>query len=216
MSFGEMVIFSIEIIGTIAFAISGAMVGINKKMDVFGVCVLGVTTAVGGGMIRDVSLGMIPSALLRPVYIEVSIITTLVVFLVVYFRKVQSKKRYKVIYDNIFMAMDSLGLGIFTAVGVTKGINSGYVESTTLLVFLGAITGVGGGLLRDVMAGVRPYILTKHIYASASIVGAFVFIWTFIAVGEIFAMFSCTVVVVVIRYLARHFEWNFPHIEMEM
>ncbi len=216
MGLSEIVIFIIEIVGTIAFAISGAMVGINKKMDIFGVCVLGGTTAVGGGMIRDVSLGMIPNSLLNPVYIEVSIITTLVVFFVVYFRTVQSKTRYKVVYDNIFMAMDSLGLGIFTAVGVSKGISSGYIESTTLLVFLGTITGVGGGLLRDVMAGVRPYILTKHIYACASIIGAFVYIWTYIAVGEIFAMFCCTVVVVVIRYLARHYEWNLPHIEIEL
>ncbi len=216
MDYVEIVVFIIEIIGTIAFAISGAMVGINKKMDVFGVCVLGVTTAVGGGMIRDVSLGMIPNSLLNPIYIEVGIVTTLVVFLVVYFRKVQSKTRYKAVYDNIMMAMDSLGLGVFTAVGVSRGISSGYIDSTILLVFLGTVTGVGGGLLRDVMAGVRPYILTKHIYACASIVGAFVYIWVFNVSGEIFAIVCSTVVVVVIRYLARHYKWNLPHIEMEL
>ncbi len=216
MGFEEMIIFIIEIIGTIAFAVSGAMVAINRKMDIFGVCVLGVTTAVGGGMIRDVCLGMVPNSLLQPIYIEVAIITTLVVFLVVYFRKVQSKVRYRKVYDNIMMAMDSLGLGIFTAVGAAKGVNNGHVDSTLLLIFLGAITGVGGGLVRDMMAGVEPYILTKDIYACASIVGAFAFVWSYRAFGEVFAMICCTVVVVVIRYIARHYQWNLPKIEMEL
>ncbi len=215
MDYVEIVVFIIEIIGTIAFTISGAMVAINRKMDIFGVSVLGVTTAVGGGMIRDISLSTIPNSLLKPVYIEMSIITAIVVFVFVYFSKVQSKGKHKVMYDNIMMAMDSLGLGIFTAVGVSKGISIGYADSTLLLVFLGTITGVGGGLLRDIMAGVQPYIFTKHIYACASIVGAFVYIWVYSIFGEIFAMFGSTVVVVVIRYLARYYEWDLPRIEMK-
>ncbi len=215
MGLETMIIFIIEIIGTIAFTISGAMVAINKKMDVFGVCTLGVTTAVGGGMIRDISLSLIPNSLLKPVYIEVSIITALIVFAVFYFRKVILQVRNKVLYDNIMMAMDSLGLGIFTAVGVDKGIDNVNVDSIVLYVFLGAVTGVGGGLLRDVMAGVRPYIFTKHVYASASIAGAFTYVWTYNSFGEIPAMFSCTVVVVVIRYLARHFKLNLPLIDLE-
>ncbi len=215
MGLEEVVIFSIEIIGTIAFAISGAMVAIKKGMDILGVCTLGVTTAVGGGMIRDLSLNMVPNSLLNSIYIEVAIVTTIVVFLVVYFRKVESAERYKVIYNSVLMAMDSLGLGLFTALGVLKGINSGYVDNTTFLVFLGTITGVGGGLLRDMMASVRPYIFTKDIYASASIAGAFVFVFMYRAFGEITAMICCTTAVVVIRYLAKHFSWNLPIIKIE-
>ncbi len=215
MGLEAMVIFIIEIFGTIAFAISGAMVGINKKMDVFGVCVLGMTTACGGGMIRDVSLSMIPSSLLKPVYIEVSILTCLVVFVIYYFRKNVFNLRNKVLYDNIMMAVDSIGLGVFTAVGVDKGIDNANVESLLLYVFLGTITGVGGGLLRDVMAGVKPYIFTKDIYACASIVGAFVYVWTYNAFGELSAMASCTTVVVAIRYLARHYKWNLPCIDLD-
>ncbi len=215
MDYVDIVVFIIEIIGTIAFAVSGAMVGINRKMDVFGVSVLGVTTAVGGGMIRDISLNMVPNSLLEPVYIQVSIITTLILFIAVYFSKVESKGKHKIVYDNVMMAMDSVGLGIFTAVGVAKGISNGYVDNTLLLVFLGTITGVGGGLLRDVMAGVQPYIFKKHIYACASMIGAFVYIWTYIAFGEIKAMIFSTLVVVVIRYFARHYKWNLPRIIME-
>ncbi len=78
------------------------------------------------------------------------------------------------------LVMDSIGLGIFTVVGVNTGISHGYMEYTFLLVFLGTVTGVGGGLLRDVMAGVPPYILVRHIYACASIVGAIVCVILFI------------------------------------
>ncbi len=215
MGFDEMIIFIIEIFGTIAFAASGAMVGINKKMDVFGVCVLGITTACGGGMIRDISLSMIPSSLLKPVYIELSIVTSLVVFVIYYFRKVVFNMRNKALYDNIMMAVDSLGLGIFTAVGVDKGIDNAHVESLLLYVYLGTVTGVGGGLLRDIMAGVKPYIFTKHVYACASIAGAFVYVWVYDAFGEISAIVSCTVVVVIIRYLARHYKWNLPRIDLD-
>ncbi len=215
MGFDVTVIFIIEIIGTIAFAASGAMVAINRKMDIFGVCILGLTTAVGGGMIRDICLSMIPNSLLKPIYIYISILTALIVFMVVYFIKFDYRMKYKSVYANIMMAMDSLGLGIFTAVGVAKGIDSGYAESTLLLVFLGTVTGVGGGLLRDVIAGVKPYILTKDIYACASIVGALIYILTYKTIGEIFATICATVVVVVIRYLARYYRWNLPIIEVE-
>ncbi len=215
MGIEDTIIFIIEILGTIAFSISGAMVAIKRKMDIFGVCVLGVITAAGGGMIRDISLNSLPNSLLNPVYIEVSIFTTVVVFFIVYFRKIEYSEKYKKLYNNILMAMDSIGLGIFTAVGVSKGINSGYVESTTLLVFLGTITGVGGGLLRDIMAGVVPYIFKKHIYACASIAGAFTYVWTYRAFGELYALIYCTALIVVIRYVARYYELNLPYVDME-
>ncbi len=216
MGLEEIIIFIIEIIGTIAFAMSGAMVGINKKMDIFGVCILGVTTAVGGGMIRDTLLNKIPYSLQHPIYVEISVATTIVVFIFVYFKKAEYKESYRALYYNLMMAIDSLGLGVFTAIGVSKGITSGYEESTLLLVFLGAITGVGGGLIRDIMAGVRPYIFTKHIYACASIAGAFTYIWVYRTSSEVFALISSTAVVVVIRYLARYYKWNLPYIEIEL
>ncbi len=215
MDFDQSIIFFIEIIGTIAFSASGAMVAINKKMDVFGVCILGVTTAVGGGMIRDICLSMIPNSLIKPIYIQVALITALVIFTVVYFIKIETKIQYKHILDNIMMAMDSLGLGIFTAMGVAKGIDNGLSENTLLLVFIGTVTAVGGGLLRDIMAGVKPYIFTKHIYACASIIGTFAYIWTYRTLGELFAIINATAIVVVIRYLARHYKWNLPVIKME-
>ena len=158
MDIQGLIVFCMELAGTIAFAASGAMVGINCGMDIFGVCVLGVVTAVGGGMTRDVILGNVPGALMRPVYVSIAIVTALVVFLVFYFKRNLLQGKVGVLYDRVMMVMDAVGLGIFTVVGVTTGISNGYLENTFLLTFLGTLTGVGGGLLRDMMAGVRQQV----------------------------------------------------------
>lgn len=109
--------------------------------------------------------------------------------------------------------MDSIGLGIFTVVGVNKGIQMGYMDSTFLLVFLGTITGVGGGLLRDMMAGVPPYIFVRHVYACASIVGAIVCVFIHRMFGAVEAMIVASASVVLLRYLAAHYHWNLPRME---
>ena len=108
--------------------------------------------------------------------------------------------------------MDSIGLGIFTVVGVNTGISHGYVDYMFLLVFLGTITGVGGGLMRDMMAGVPPYIFVKHIYACASIVGAVVCVYMNRFVGNVEAMMVACFVIILIRYLAAHYRWNLPRL----
>ncbi len=204
------IVFCMELAGTIAFAASGAMVGINCGMDVFGVCVLGVVTAVGGGMTRDVILGNVPGALIRPVYVSVAIGASLLVFSVLYFKRNILQGKVGVLYDKAMLVMDSVGLGIFTVVGVTTGISNGYLGNTFLLTFLGTLTGVGGGLLRDMMAGVPPYIFVKHIYACASVAGAISCVWIYRGFGQIPAMVVSSILVVVIRFLAAHYRWNLP------
>ena len=213
MDIQGIIVFCMELAGTIAFAASGAMVGINCGMDVFGVCVLGVVTAVGGGMTRDVILGNVPGALIRPVSVSVAIGTSLLVFLVLYFKRNLLQGKVGVLYDKAMLLMDSVGLGIFTVVGVTTGIGSGYLENTFLLTFLGTLTGVGGGLLRDMMAGVPPYIFVKHIYACASVAGAISCVWIYREFGQIPAMVVSSVLVVVIRLLAAHYRWNLPRVK---
>ena len=208
-------IFCMELAGTIAFAASGAMVGIHCRMDIFGVCVLGVMTAVGGGMTRDVILGNVPGALVKPVYVLAAVITALFVFIVLYFRKNVLKGRFGIVYDRIMLVMDSVGLGIFTVMGVMTGIKEGYMENVFLLTVLGTLTGVGGGLLRDMMAGQPPYIFVKHIYACASVVGAVSCVWIYRIFGQLPAMVTASALVVVIRFLAAHYRWNLPRIRME-
>lgn len=161
MNIQNLLLFLMELIGTIAFAASGVMVGIRKNMDLFGVCVLGTVTAVGGGMIRDIVLCQVPSALLEPVYVETSVITAFLIFGFLYFKADKNAARFYNSYDRMMQLMDAIGLGIFTAVGVMTGIKQGYTDNTFLLAFLGTVTGVGGGLLRDMMAGNSPYIFVN-------------------------------------------------------
>lgn len=207
-------IFIIEIIGTIAFASSGAMVGIKKQMDLLGVCVLGMTTAVGGGMIRDLILGVTPPVMFQnPTYALLAIAFSVLIFCSMYFfqNKLTNSKFYEV-YDKMMMIFDSLGLGLFTVVGVTTAINIGYETTGFLQIFVGVLTGVGGGVLRDIMAGNTPYIFVKHVYASASIIGAVVCVLIELWFGELPAMLIGAVAVFIIRILAAHYKWNLPRI----
>ena len=130
MDMQSVIVFSMELMGTVAFAASGAMTGINCKMDMFGVCVLGVITAVGGGMTRDVFLGNVPGALTKPVYVIAAVATAIVVFALVYFKRNLLQGTVGVLYDRIMLIMDSIGLGIFTVMGVMTGIGQGYLDNT--------------------------------------------------------------------------------------
>ena len=206
--------YIMEIMGTIAFAASGAMVGIRKRMDIFGVCVLGFVTACGGGMVRDVILGIAPPNVFRnPDYALVAVVTSMVVFAVIYVKRDVMDGSFKVVYDKTMLIMDTIGLAIFTVVGVNIGIQQGYLDKIFLLTFAGTITGVGGGLMRDVMADQPPYIFVKHIYASASVVGSLVCVYMYRAFGAVVSMVVSSAVILLIRYLAAHYHWNLPHID---
>jgi len=208
-------IFVLEIIGTIAFASSGAMVGIKKQMDLLGVCVLGMTTAVGGGMIRDLILGVTPPVMFQnPTYALIAIAFSVLIFCgLFFFQNKLTNSKVQGAYDKLMMIFDSLGLGLFTVVGVTTAINIGYETTGFLQIFVGVLTGVGGGVLRDIMAGNTPYIFVKHVYASASILGAIVCVLVELWFGELPAMLIGAAVVFVIRILAAHFKWNLPSIK---
>ena len=158
-------------------------------------------------------LGIIPpNVFTNPVYALVATITSCVVFLAFYWKRQLLEGHMRLTYDRVMLVMDSIGLGIFTVVGVNTGIRSGYMDNVFLLVFLGTITGVGGGLMRDMMAGVPPYIFVKHIYACASIVGAVVCVYMNRFVGNVEAMMVACFVIILIRYLAAHYRWNLPRL----
>lgn len=208
----QFIIFALEIVGTIAFAISGAMVGVEKRMDLLGVVILGVAVAVGGGMIRDIVLGLVPAALTNPVYTTIAIVVALLVFLFFYGNRHEFGNRWSLFYEKLMLVMDAVGLGIFTVVGISAGIREGYADSTFLLTFLGVITGVGGGLLRDMMASIPPYIFTRHIYASASILGALLYIVLYRAVGELPALIVSPLFVVGVRIISAKYKLNLPRL----
>ena len=209
------IIFIMEIIGPIAFASSGALTAMKRNMDIFGVNVLAIITSVGGGCMRDLIIGRTPPVMfIRPVYAVVAMITCNLLFLIFYWNKKLLTNSFMVAYEKLMLILDAIGLGIFTVVGVSAGMNTEYQNNLFLIVFLGVITGVGGGVLRDILATQKPYILVKHVYACASLLGALVcaLLWSF---GNIPAMFIGTAVVLLIRLLAMKFHWNLPRLHTE-
>ena len=129
--------FILEMAGTIAFAASGAMVGAQRGMDIFGICVLGVVTAVGGGATRDIILGIVPPGMFQnPIYTIVATVTSCIVFAIMYWKQELLEGENRLVYDKIMLVMDSVGLGIFTVVGVNTGIRQGFADNTFLLVFV--------------------------------------------------------------------------------
>ena len=198
----------LEIIGTVAFAVSGAMTGLSKKMDIFGVVILGLTTAVGGGMIRDLVLGLTPPAMFtNPIYAAVAAVVSVIVFLPAVRRWLTAYGRVR---EILMLVMDSLGLGVFTVVGIQRAYTATEHRGLFRLVFVGVVTGVGGGLLRDVMAGQTPYIFVKHVYASASIIGAILCAALWAPLGATMAMILGASVILAIRLLAAHYHWSLP------
>lgn len=204
----QTLVLILELIGTVAFAVSGAMTALKKHMDVFGVAILGVVTAVGGGALRDIVLGITPPTMfIKPVYAGVAVVVSLVAFLPWVRKYLLENHRF---YEIIMRVMDSLGLAIFTVMGIDRAYSLNGDYKFFLLVFVGVITGVGGGLMRDIMAGNTPYIFVKHIYACASLMGAVVCVALLKPLGEMSAMIIGAVLIFAIRLLAAHFKWSLP------
>jgi uncharacterized membrane protein YeiH len=211
MAVPKIVVLVLELIGTVAFAFSGATVAMKKNMDVFGVLVLGAVTAVGGGVMRDIILGITPPAMFKnPIYVGTAAVTTLILFILVYYKSNVWNSEYMLFSVKLINLCDSIGLGVFTVLGINTAISAGYRENWFLLVFVGAVTGVGGGIMRDVLAGYMPTVLVKQIYASASIAGAVCYVILQNYIDNSVAMLIGAVVIVTIRLLAVKFQWNLP------
>ncbi|MGN1480957.1 trimeric intracellular cation channel family protein [Porcipelethomonas sp.] len=209
----DIIIFIMEIAGTAAFAVSGAVTAVKNRMDLLGVNVLAVITASGGGVLRDIILGVTPPRIFTDyLYIIISLITANIIFIILYIT--QNNKSGAVLtelYDIIMKIFDTIGLAVFTVTGINAAIELGY-DSFMLLTFSGVITGVGGGTLRDIIANRRPYILVKHVYACASALGASAFYFVRLYFGFIPGACTCFMLTVSIRVLAILFNWNLPGI----
>ncbi len=202
-----------DFIGTVAFAISGAITGIHKKMDILGVNILAIVTACGGGLMRDIVMGNFPPQMfVNPFYVLVAAIVANIVFLIMYFHKSVPLK-YSGVYDRGLFIFDTLGLAAFMVDGVMIGVNFGYEDDLFLLTFLGFLTGVGGGVLRDILSVQMPAIFVKHVYALPVIIGGIIMVW----MHEIMHTWNTAMVcsfafVIILRAMARHFRWNLPKV----
>lgn len=192
----------IEFLGTFAFAISGIRWASYKKFDWFGGYVVGLTTAIGGGTIRDVMLGVTPFWMTNSIYI---ICTAAALVLVVIFKKAIVK------FSSTWFLFDTLGLALFTIAGIQKTLYAGFPFWVAII--MGCITGVAGGIIRDVLINEVPLIFRKEIYAVACILGGFVY-WVGLSLDvnlEITVILSF-ITVVVVRLIAVKYHISLPHL----
>ncbi|WP_315306443.1 trimeric intracellular cation channel family protein, partial [Selenomonas noxia] len=163
-----------DIIGTLAFAVSGTLVGISRRMDIFGISVLALATAVGGGMVRDMLVGIMPPMALRnTTNFLLSVGVALLTSLLYQWTALHHMRRRRLL--TMFNVSDTIGLAAFTITGALTGVRFGGDDSYVLPVLLAATTAVGGGMIRDVLAQRMPVVLYAEVYAAASLAGAFVF-----------------------------------------
>lgn len=191
----------LEITGTIAFAAAGSLVGIKKRLDIFGVAMLAVTTAVGGGIIRDTLLGNVPPLAFRnPAFIFLS----LTVAVIVSFYVIPIARR-----KTLLTICDAVGLGAFTVTGAGLALAH---DNPLLVVVLGVMTGIGGGVLRDVFIREIPLVFHKEIYAVASAIGALSFYGLQMIMADGQALYPAFFITVAIRLLSVRYHVNLPQV----
>ncbi len=206
----DIIWYMFDMIGTIAFAVSGALVGVARKMDIFGMAVLALATAIGGGIVRDVLLGYFPPNSLRNiVYVTVVLAVTVIVFLIYNsrYRKHAMGPRSRASY----LLADALGLASFTVTGASAGFKL-YPELPIFIVLLGTITAVGGGIIRDMLAQRIPSVLKEDVYALPSIIGGIVYYLMVTSSWDSMAVYGAFTVVLVIRLLALKYNWSLPKV----
>lgn len=204
-----------EFVGIIAFAISGAMISISRRMDVFGVIFLGLVTALGGGAIRDLFLGVIPPRnFFNFEHLLCALLTSAIVFILAKIFRDFFFKNYKKI-NLVVNFFDAVGLASFAISGVRLTIEAGYGNHDFFVVFMGIFTAVGGGMLRDVMSKEKPMIFCKNVYATAVLIGTVLYyiLSYIISFPEIASIIITYAVIIVTRLLAAKYRWDLPKIE---
>lgn len=206
----------LEFIGTTAFSVSGALVACGAGLDIFGVVFVGCITAFGGGMIRDILLGITPPAIFsNHIMFMLALLSAVVVFILAYINK-ERFEALKSKIENVNELFDAVGLAAFSVAGAEAGFVNGYSDNTLIIVVIGMITGVGGGIIRDILIDTTPYIFKKRIYALAAIFGSFLYYILRETVGNIsFASALAMLSVIAIRILAMKYRWSLPKIQAD-
>jgi uncharacterized membrane protein YeiH len=195
------ILYILDLIGTAAFAASGAWVAVRRRMDLFGVLVLGLVTAVGGGTLRDLLVGAVPPfSLQHEIYLYVACAAALAVF--------ATRNRFQMV-ERPLLVLDAIGLGTFVVIGTTKALDFqlGFLGAA----LMGVMTCTAGGVIRDVLANQVPLILRKEVYASACLAGSMLLVAmeNFGAPRPLAALVAATTVIV-LRLLAIHYKWSLP------
>ncbi len=190
----------VEIIGTLAFAISGIRLAAVKKFDWFGAYTVGLVTAIGGGTVRDVLLDVTPFWMLNGWYLGVTACSLAVVIIL---------KKYLVKLENTFFIFDTIGLALFVVIGVQKTIACDFPFWVAII--MGTLTGAFGGVLRDILINEVPLIFRKDIYGTACIAGGLVY-WVIYLIGgsTIMQQIACAACIIILRFCAVRYDWSIP------
>lgn len=195
----------IEFIGTFAFALSGIRLASAKQFDVFGAWIVGMATAIGGGTLRDIMLGVNPFWMMNEIYFIWCAIAVLFVHVFA---------KYLVKQENTWFIFDTIGLALFNVVGIEKTLQMGFPLWTAIT--MGSVTGAAGGVIRDVLINEVPLIFRKDIYALACVAGGVVYSLLHVRGFDPAVNALCSsVVVIVVRCLAVKFHWHLPIVRGE-
>lgn len=197
---------TLDILGTIAFAISGALSAMNKKFDLFGIFIISFVTAIGGGTLRDMLIGNTPVSWMQNP-LNLYIISGVACFSIVFRNKLDYLKKSLFLFDTI-------GLGVFTIIGIEYGIQANLAPF--ICIALGTMTGCFGGVIRDVLCNEIPIIFRKEVYATASILGGVCFIILFnlnMPLNSIYI--STTLLIILIRLLVVKYQVSLPKFSIQ-
>ncbi|AIJ37427.1 Putative membrane spanning protein [Flavobacterium psychrophilum] len=191
--------YLLDIIGTMAFAMSGALTAMNKKMDPFGVFIIAFVTALGGGTLRDVMIGNTPVGWMKDLK---GVYAIIVAFLLAFL----FRNRFDKLRTSLFL-FDTIGLGVFTLIGIQKGINIHL--HPVICVAVGTMTACFGGVIRDILCNEIPVIFRKEIYATICIIGGiFFFVLKKLNFEDDLIYIMTSLIIVIIRLMAVKFKWS--------
>ena len=192
-----------ELVGVVAFAMAGVLVGIEYGFDLFGIFVLAFLTALGGGLFRDLMLGNHPPVCFTHFSYIICVAVTVVLFLIflkVFDTHLGTRDIHKI--KALITFFDAVGLGIFCVTGTIFAMDMGYGDNMLLCVASGLVTSIVGGMCRDVLATRKPVVLRKEIYAVAAIIGSVLYYLTYAIIGNVLAIYLCAVIVTIIRLVS--------------
>lgn len=207
----DIILNMVEYIGVISFAISGTAIAINKKTDSVGALFFALLTCFGGGMIRDIALGIVPKVLTDTSYYFLALTCIIVSFICFTLAFIPKTADFisKHSHDFVIEFTDAIGLSVFCVFGVDAAITLGHTNPI-LLIFCGCITGVGGGMLRDICSAEIPFIFRKHIYLIPTLCGSVFYTLTYKHIDNLASLLIAIGIIIAFRVLAIIFKWNLP------
>ncbi len=201
----------LEIIGTIAFTIGATVLAIKNKMDILGVLILSIIAALGGGLMRDITLNKDLVLFEYPIYLIITLLTSLIIFVIFY--SIKKIDFFDNKYFNLFLnIIDGIGLGVFVVIGAN--VSYQYTDNLLLTVFCALITGVGGGVIRDLMINRIPVIFRKHIYGLAALLGIVIYMIFYYFNLEVLGSIITISTITIIRIISQQFELSLPKIKI--